>query len=158
MLTRVARVLLVITVLMASGCTNRRALFDGMVPASATSVHYVDESRLNIGVKFRLVSSPNSYQYVDAVRQKLHSAGYTLCNKSAITKWVPRPFDPREAAAPAFWINELYASKGYGSFFLVRVDSIPAVNGLTWNQKFVLSEQIIHDGKQNMANIREFCD
>lgn len=159
MVTSVAKALLIITAVVTLGCnTNGRALFDGIVPASATSVQYINQSGVNIGVKFHLVSSPHSYQYIDAVRKKLRASGYRLCDKSAITKWAPRPADPRDVAAPAFWINELYATKGYGKFFLIRVDSVPAVNGLTWNQRFILGEQIIHDGKQNMANIQEFCD
>jgi hypothetical protein len=159
MMTRATKALIIVTTGIAIlGCTSQHAQFVGMLPAGATSVTYSNSSKTDSGVAFHMVSAPNSYQYVDAVRRKLSASGYELCGKSAISKWTPRPTYPRNSAEYGYWINELYATKGHGKFFLIRVDAIPDMSGQTWRQAFTLATQSIASGHQNTSSIREFCD
>jgi hypothetical protein len=158
MTTSAAKAVLVgIMALVVLGCSNRHAQFDGMVPAAATSVQYTDQTGGGNGVTFHVTSAPNSYQYVDTVRRNLSASGYSLCAKSAIAQWTPQPVDSQSVEKSGFWINEMYSTKGYDKFFLIRVDSIPTANGKAWNQRFTIAAQTIVEGKQNMPSIKEFC-
>lgn len=151
-------VLTLIATLVASACSNRQTPFDGMIPAGATSVSYARQSDAGNGVTFNVSSTPNSYEYVDTLRAKLHASGYTPCNKSAISKWEPFPTDDRHKSPAAFWIVELYTAENYSSFFVVRAEASPTENGRNWIQSFSLAVQTIPKGRQNMASIKEFCD
>jgi hypothetical protein len=139
-------------------CSNRQAAFDGMIPAGATSVSFARQSDAGVGVTFHASTDPNSYRYVDAIRNKLHESGYTLCKKSAISQWEKQPAAAGHAAAQGVWIVELYAAHGYGSFFVLRSEALPTDGGRVWNQGFSLAVQSIPPARQNMASIKDFCD
>lgn len=150
--------LIVVATVMLVGCTNHRAQFDGLVPASATSISYATRTDGSSAVTFHVASPARSYDRIDDVREGLKAEGYGLCRKSAISKWEHQPASPRDKTLPGFWIVELYSSARYEKFFVLRVTARPSIDGRTWDQHFSIASQAVPAGRQDMSSIKEFCE
>ncbi|NII53158.1 hypothetical protein [Luteibacter sp. SG786] len=141
----------------SSGCSQGGAQLDALLPAAATSITHTQHSEAGDGVAFNLETPPFSYEYIEGLRSKLRSSGYTLCEKSAIKNWERKPSDAQPHGEEGFWMVDLYEAKHYTSFLIVRVLATPTDRG-TWRQHFFLAVQEVPEGRQDMKSIGKFCD
>ncbi|QWT20483.1 hypothetical protein KPL74_00380 [Bacillus sp. NP157] len=141
-----------------AACTNGRNQFSTMIPASATSVTYAHDLTSGEEVSFDVLSKPGSYQYIQPIRNELGRAGYVLCKKSAVSTWKPSPGSDTGGLPNKSWIVEMYATRNFEKFFVMRVNAGPSEHGAEWAETFHLAAQNVPKGRQDMTSIKEFCD
>lgn len=149
---------LIMTAMGTAACSSPDNQLEAMVPASARSVSYIHQSDSGDGVTFHVIAESGSYQYVQAIRDKLLAQGFSLCEKSAIRKWEAKPIQAGKPANGGYWLSELYKNDGLRGIFMIHAEGTPVGGGTRWRQGFVLAAANLSQGSPGMASLDNFCD